>query len=445
MRTAVARRFVTRVAALLLIPSIGGGCDDPMAQVRAWDDDSAGPADDDTAPPDDDATAPTDDDSGGPGDDDATPQEDDDTTPEEAGPADPSAELLEAADVLRFDLYLPEASAGALASDPYAYVQGSFGYRADYLPRVGIRLKGQVGSFRTLDEKAAFKVSFDAFDEGVRYRGLEGLTLNNMVQDASYVRETLAYALYRAMGVPAPRTAHAEVYVNDELFGLYLLVEGLDDPFLERWFADPGGNLYEGAYGVDLWPDHLWYFEHEEGPGTDRSDLAALIDAAQSAAPATFLEDLSPVLDVAEFVSMAAVDAVLGHWDGYVYTSNNYHLYHQPDSGRFVFVPWGTDQTWNAGWDPYSFGAVLGRGCLESPGCLHDYRVRLWQATDVLAGLDLQARLDERYETIHAAVYRDPRREFGLGMFEDQVASVRAALDVRGQELLDELFPDGVP
>jgi len=129
---------------------------------------------------------------------------------------DPAAWLFDPSKVVRVDLAIPDASRTALAADPYEYVNATFtlvdGAAAFGPWAVKLKLKGRIGSFRDLDGKAAFKLKFG--NAAQRVSGLKKLTLNNMVQDPSCVRETLAYELFRGMGVPAPRTGYAVVTVD---------------------------------------------------------------------------------------------------------------------------------------------------------------------------------------------------------------------------------------
>ena len=71
---------------------------------------------------------------------------------------------------------------------------------------VGVHLKGAWGSWRDVTQKAAFKIKMDAFVKDQTLFGISKFTLNNMVQDPSFIHESLTYRLYRAMGVPTPRT-----------------------------------------------------------------------------------------------------------------------------------------------------------------------------------------------------------------------------------------------
>ena len=149
--------------------------------------------------------------------------------------------------ISEIDLTLPPASWKTLEEHPEdEYVPGTFSIaETDGTPgtagpftapiEVGVRLKGgELGSLRTLDQKAAFKIKFDAFVEGQTFLGLEKMTLNNMVEDPSMVHEAAAYEAFRALGVPSPQTGFAYLRVNGESFGLHLNIETQDKIALEK-------------------------------------------------------------------------------------------------------------------------------------------------------------------------------------------------------------------
>ena len=269
---------------------------------------------------------------------------------------------------------------------------------------VGIRLKGNVGgSFRDLKTgKAAFKIKCN-FVKGKKCLGLKKMTLNNMVQDPSMLHETLAYSAFRAAGVPASRTGYAYVRVNGQDFGLYLNLETLDDVSLTRLFGKPFDektqHLYEGEEGHDVAPGEAPEFEIDEGE-KDRTDLEALIEAANGAGGAPWSERVASNADLAEMTKMWAVEKYIDHWDGYSGHSqaglrpNNYYLYSEP-SGRFQMLPWGADQTWiptiGVGTREVTFdgeGGVLFNKCLEDEACFRAYWEALNEVTKGMGALD---------------------------------------------------------
>ena len=102
---------------------------------------------------------------------------------------------------------------------------------------VGIRAKGNtsLSTVATLgSERYSFKIEFDQYAKGKTYHGLDKLSLNNMIQDATMMKDYLSYTLMNEMGVPSSLCSYAMVSMNGEAWGLYLAVEAVEDSFLER-------------------------------------------------------------------------------------------------------------------------------------------------------------------------------------------------------------------
>ncbi|MFZ5481240.1 MAG: CotH kinase family protein [Myxococcota bacterium] len=330
-----------------------------------------------------------------------------------AGDPDPSEALFDPARVHRMDLWIPDASRRALDADPYGEVVASFGFEGAWFPEVGVRIKGVWGSLRTLDQKVALKVDLNAYAPH-RLRGLETLTLNNMVQDPTYVHEALAYALFREAGLPASRTGWVELWIDGEFVGFYVHVETVDDTFLARWWADPGGALYEGAYGVDFYVGDEAEFEYDEGPDPDdRADLTAVAELLDEPATDANLRLLEARVDVDQVLKVMAIEALSWHWDGYT-TANNYRVYHDPHADRFQMIPWGLDQTFvDERYAPYEGYGRLLTWCLENASCEARYSDALLEMADHFEAMAMPERFDEVTAFVDPFVATDPRRESG--------------------------------
>ena len=120
------------------------------------------------------------------------------------------------------------------------------------LSHIGLKLKGST-SLDKLSGRPSFKIKFNWSNlKGQRFLGLKHMTLNAMTQDNSMLHEVSAYRLYNAMGVPAPKTGFARVYVNGTLKALYVNVESYDDIMLSKRFNDVTQHLYEGVAFKDF-------------------------------------------------------------------------------------------------------------------------------------------------------------------------------------------------
>jgi CotH kinase protein len=358
--------------------------------------------------------------------------------------------MYEAGTVVAIDLELLQEKKEELEAEPDEYVKGTFSLsKTDGTPGgtetpvaslpVEIKLKGNVlGSFRELDKKAAFKLKFG---KEAPFLGLRKMTLNNMVEDYSSIHETLAYEVFRAAGIAAPRTGFAWVRLNGEDFGLYLNLENLDKINLERWFGqfkEPPQHLYEGEDGVDVEPGRAGEFEIDEGK-KELSDLEALIAAVEFPTGPGWAGHVSPQADLEEMSRMWAVEKYIGHWDGYSgeetpLRPNNYYLY-SDQTGRFQMLPWGTDNTWEPFKKPAFAGdaGLLFDDCVADPACEALYRRELRSVGKVAAGLNLDAL------AVQTADLLEPweEEEQGNGRSEHDMSQIATGVDETREFIAD--------
>lgn len=113
---------------------------------------------------------------------------------------------------------------------------------------VGIRAKGNT-SLSTVaalgSERYSFKIEFDHYDRAKSYHGLDKLSLNNLIQDSTMMKDYLTYTMMNGFGVNSSLCSYAYITVNGEDWGLYLAVEGVEDSFLERKYGSDYGKLYK--------------------------------------------------------------------------------------------------------------------------------------------------------------------------------------------------------
>jgi spore coat protein H len=229
------------------------------------------------------------------------------------------------------------------ASDfEYSDFSASVNIDGELVENVAIRKKGFLGSNSSV--RPSIKLNFDTHVDGRTFKGMKRMTLNNDRQDPSHTHQCMAYDMFRAAGLVAPRCNLAQVIINGEDMGVYSQIESIKKPFLELNFADKTGNLYEAQiadFGIHLNDK----FELKTNKTlNDRSDLTQLSDLLNgSLTDDAFVAALGSVIDVPEFIKFWAVEALIGHWDSATGNVNNFYIYHDPTDDLFHFIPWGTD------------------------------------------------------------------------------------------------------
>ena len=116
------------------------------------------------------------------------------------------------------------------------------------ITNVGIRGKGNtsLSSVASMDsDRYSFKIEFDQYDSTKTYYGLDKLSLNNVIQDNTYMKDYLAYQMMGEFGAAAPLCSYVWLTVNGEDWGLYLAVEAVEESFLQRNYGNGYGELYK--------------------------------------------------------------------------------------------------------------------------------------------------------------------------------------------------------
>lgn len=211
---------------------------------------------------------------------------------------------------------------------------------------VGIRPKGN-SSLRTVaqddtTDRFSFKIKFDQYVKGQTYYGLDKLVINNMITDATYMKEYLAYDLFEKMDIVTPLNSFANININGEPWGLYLAVEATEENFLSRNFGNDYGNLYKPEdTGSSLkWVDenHSSYQgikDNAQVKITDK-DFDKVVEMIKNLNSGT---DLEKYLDVDEILRYFAVNTLLVNLDSYVGNFNHNYLLYEKD-GVFSILPW---------------------------------------------------------------------------------------------------------
>jgi len=113
---------------------------------------------------------------------------------------------------------------------------------------VAIRTKGMTSLSSVASsnsDRYSFKIKADEYVGGQSFDGLDEFVLNNLYQDATYMKEYLSYEMMDYIGVDTPLYSYAAVYINGEYFGLYLMVEAPEEDFLDRVYGADYGELYK--------------------------------------------------------------------------------------------------------------------------------------------------------------------------------------------------------
>ncbi|MCM3632369.1 MULTISPECIES: CotH kinase family protein [Paenibacillus] len=293
------------------------------------------------------------------------------------------------------------------------YIEAAVNYNGHLLEHIGLRTKGN-SSLRSVasmsdSDRYSFKLSLDEYVTQ-SIGGITKINLNNEYSDASYIREYIAYEIAEGIGIPTPKYSFVNVYINDELWGLYTAVEQINTAFIEREFPSASGTLYKsnGGDGADL--SALGSLEVYTGldakHGEANDALVEMTDRLNNGDPA----ELDQVLDVQAALQFIAFNTVTANMDSYAGNfKHNYYLYEQ--NGVFTIFPWDLNM---------AFGGFGGTGILidEPTGVSLSSR-------PLIAKLIAEDAYQEEYHHIIEAIITD---YFSGDTFENRVRQLQALI-----------------
>jgi spore coat protein CotH len=269
-----------------------------------------------------------------------------------------------------YNLIIKSDDLAKLNSDPTKeeYVQAAMVFEGDTISPVGLRYKGQIGSFagcvsgpdwlKPSGYKTCVKLSMQVKInwEGriERFYDLNKLQFHSQNSDseASKINDRLANYLFREMGVPSPRVSHVRVLINGAYSGLYSLVEEVDNRFVDHAYKTGKGNIYK-----EVWP-----LQQNGEPQTEKNLINAL-KTNETEADVKFMKEfgqaiastknpkqtIETYMDVKSIISYVVVDRVIKHEDGPFHWycdfndtcfNKNYFWFEDKKNKKIHIIPW---------------------------------------------------------------------------------------------------------
>ncbi|ORX42556.1 hypothetical protein BCR36DRAFT_337329 [Piromyces finnis] len=221
-------------------------------------------------------------------------------------------------------------------------------------------------------KKLSFGMKFNK-----KFLGRKGIKLRGMPNDASLVREPLTTELYKAVGVPVQEGTYARLYINNDIYGLYNMVDSFNDRWVGAYVhgdakskigfsykfysSTPNGPyaslryfgesvpLYRdsGTYALDEYEKKdikeddsqaQWsplirftklFHDWVESYGNDNSEKA--------------IDELEKFLNIESLLRLLVIETLIMALDNFWLALSNVALYYNPERNNYQFLPYDFD------------------------------------------------------------------------------------------------------
>ncbi|MFA7109428.1 MAG: CotH kinase family protein [Sphaerochaetaceae bacterium] len=336
-------------------------------------------------------------------------------------------------------------------------------YDGEVANNVAFRTKGNstLSSVAKSDsERYSFKIKVDKYEDDQLLNSMNEIVLNSNFADASYLREYITYSASDYLGLITPETEFTELYINGELYGLYLYVESYDDTFIENNTVSEDAVLYkaDGDNCTLLENDSLAGFDLQEGDDESFENLKTLQNALASVDEEGY-DQLEEILDTDSVLKWAALSYFTGNYDSYLGDkAHNYFLLY--DEGKIKMVGW--DYNMSFGIYPLDSGSSLkleednifsNTTAEERPLVAKllensEYQQKFYEYVDELQNWfsTYEQAISKMSETLYPYVENDPTAFYTIDEFVNNTSDTGLSLDdIQNTSMRGEIANDQLP
>ena len=239
-----------------------------------------------------------------------------------------------------------------------------------------------------------FNNTFEYIENSTQYDYLQSREFFDLEQlnfkrirndDYAVVTESVAYDMFREIGVNTSNTSYCVIYFNVDgeivPYGLFLVQEVIDDVFVEMTYGDnPDGsigdlfkctwqmfgpatfsaNIHEHALGISDWTKgyRKTYALKTNKDNPNYSGFWNFISLVNGINSNSYFENISTSLDMDSFAKALAMHFLVGSSDDLRSNANNYYMYF--NDGNAYYIPFDFDNSLGYGWNAFDdYGIYL--------------------------------------------------------------------------------------
>ncbi len=245
-------------------------------------------------------------------------------------------------------------------NNEFNYAKANLTIDGQPFPDAGLRFKGN-SSYRSSRRglKRPFKIDTNRFIKGQKLHGRTKLNLSNAFLDSAFMKEKLAYGLYREAGLPTPQTGWANVVLSIEgiaekkPLGIYVVIEQMDERYLkENLQGDPQQSLLTKPESLDDWeylgnePDAYQQYNIKFGK-TNTQTIQRFMETMKlihTASDQEFAEKIQDYVDLESLAGYLAATSLLANIDSYIGMPHNYYLLLNDPKDKLQLLPWDVNE-----------------------------------------------------------------------------------------------------
>lgn len=171
------------------------------------------------------------------------------------------------------------------------------------------------------------------------------LRLRSSIRDVTLMRDKICSDMMQKIDLPSTSTNYANIEVNGENLGIFVLSNKIKKDFIERYYGEKNTkSLYECKEDNSRFEDNS-IVEKCQNLNDDlvdqKDEIQQFVDAVNNAKT---LDDIKDIIDVDGIIRSFAFEYIILSWDHFLVNGHNYYWYKE-SNGKWTIILSDFDET----------------------------------------------------------------------------------------------------
>ncbi|KAL6611057.1 hypothetical protein LY90DRAFT_503181 [Neocallimastix californiae] len=201
------------------------------------------------------------------------------------------------------------------------------------------------GQYARSNDKIGFNIKLDK-----KLLGRKNIRLRPDASDQSHMRSKLCCDITNRLGVPSIQAVYARLYMNNEYWGLYVLMDALKPSWIKQTFSPSEKEVTTLIQckdgGMNFKPDSASKCINANDEYNDITEFKKFVANVNTAKT---IEDLEEYMDVDIFLKYIVFEWLIGSYDHFLIYGHNFYFYKRETDGKWLLIEHDFDNTFGTG------------------------------------------------------------------------------------------------
>ncbi|KAG4097105.1 coth-domain-containing protein [Neocallimastix lanati (nom. inval.)] len=201
------------------------------------------------------------------------------------------------------------------------------------------------GMYARVNDKVGFNIKLPK-----KFLGRKNIRIRPDPSDRTHLRSKLCCDMANRLGLPSIQAIYARLYMNEEYWGLYTLMDSIKTSWIKQTFNPSVEEITTliqcKSGGADLAPgtERKCVNANDDYPNMDVfKQFVDEINAAKT------IEEVEKILDVDVFLKFMAMEWLIGSFDHFLVLGHNFYFYKRESDGKWIIIEYDYDNTFGNG------------------------------------------------------------------------------------------------